>query len=178
MRKRVGRILGSVALVMTMTLPGFPQQELRPGGVPVKLQVVLTRGEGDKKVRESHSVVASSSGETTSLRVGHEVPVSTTGPNGQTLFSYQQIGTQIDATVTAITGAERYKVAVTVTKRKASDNNPVAGAPQGISPTPTFYSFIFAGTLLLRNGETAPIIATDLITNETRQADLTLSVEK
>jgi hypothetical protein len=177
MRKRVGRILGSVALVMVMTSPGFPQQELRPGGVPVKLQVVLTRGEGDKKVRESHSVVASSSGETTSLRIGHEVPVSTTGPNGQTLFSYQQIGTQIDASVTAITGADRYKVQITVTKRKASDN-PVAAAPQGASPTSTFSSFIFAGTLLLRNGETAPIIATDLVTNETWQADLTLSAEK
>src|SRR5262245_10604700 len=173
MRKRLERIVGVGLIALAITTPAFPQG-FRPGGVPVKLQVVITRGEGEKKVREPYSLVASSSGEVTSLRKGYEVPVSMAGPDGKPRFTFQQIGTQIDSTITAIAGEERYKVQITITKREAKSS--VADAPQGAPPT--FFSFIFAGTLILRNGETAPIVATDLVSNETWQADVTVSLDK
>jgi len=154
-------------MAWTVATPGSPQ-DFRLGGTPVKLQVVITRGEGDKKIREPYSLLASSSGEVISLRIGHEVPVSTTGPNGQSRYTLQQVGTQIDVAITSIPGDGRYKVQLTVTKRLTVDRN----------TAPTFYNFVFAGTLLLKNGETAPIIATDLVTNETWQTDLTVSEEK
>jgi hypothetical protein len=43
---------------------------------------------------------------------------------------------------------------------------------------PAFYNFTFAGTLILSNGGTAQISGTDMVTNETWLADVTVSVKK
>jgi hypothetical protein len=176
MRNRVRRILGSALVALAATAPGFPQGS---SSVPLTIQVVLTKGEGDKKVSLPY-FLTSSSGETTSLRTGAEVPIGTTGPDGQIRFTLQQFGTQIDSRVTASEGVAegRYKVQITITKRDTYDANSAPSIPQGDPSRPIFYDFVFAGTLLLGNGETAQIVATDMVSNETWRADVTLSLKK
>jgi hypothetical protein len=172
MRKRSGRIVGSVLIALAMTQPGLPQgfsSSAKP--LPATIQVVLSKGEGEKRVSLPYSLGSVSSGITSSLRIGAEVPVGTTDPNGQTRFTFQQIGTQIDYVVSAIDDSARYKVQITITRRDVYDGSQS-------SPTPAFYNFIFAGTLILRDGETAQITGTDIVRNETLRADVTLSVKK
>jgi Flp pilus assembly secretin CpaC len=207
MRRHVRWILGSTLMALALTAPGLPQGPpqgfpqgsslARPSAVPVTIQIVLTKGEGDKKVSSPYSLT-SSSGEVTSFRLGTEVPIPTTGAGGQTQFTFQQIGTQIDFRITPVessasplpaqqagvqtgTGARsavegRYKVQITITKREIYDSVPTI--PQSDPSRPIFYNFIFAGTLVLGNGETAQITGTDLVTNETWQADVTLSLKR
>jgi hypothetical protein len=177
MRKRVGWLLGSALTMVAVTSPGLAQGPFgssTSSPVPVTIQVVLSKGEADKKTSLPYTV-AGASGVTTSLRIGHEVPVNATFPNGQTQFTLQQIGTQIDFLVAAIDDSGRYKVSITVTRREVSDGSAVPSTPP---PTTLFYNFIFAGTLILRNGETAQITGTDIVSNETLRADVTLLVKK
>jgi hypothetical protein len=162
-----------------MTQPGLPQgfsSSAKP--LPATIQVVLSKGEGEKRVSLPYSLGSVSSGITSSLRIGAEVPVGTTDPNGQTRFTFQQIGTQIDYVVSAIDDSARYKVQITITRRDVYDGNQAYSSPQGTPSTPVFYNFIFAGTLILRDGETAQITGTDIVRNETLRADVTLSVKK
>jgi hypothetical protein len=119
MRKHVGWILGSALLTLAITAPGLPQgvsTPAKPRALPVKIQVVLTRGEADKKISSPYTLIASSSGETASLRLGAEVPVGATGPDGQTRVTLQQIGMQIDYSVTAA-GDDRFTVKLTLNVR-------------------------------------------------------------
>jgi hypothetical protein len=169
-------------MAMAIAAPGFSQgsSSAPPGAVPVTLQVVLTKGEGDKKVSSPYSLT-SSSGTTTSLRIGAEVPLGTTGVGGQSSFIFQQIGTQIYFVVAPIEGGTaegRYKVQITITKRDVYDTNSAPPIPQGDPSRPVFYNFIFAGTMILRNGETAQITATDMVSNATWRADVTLSLKR
>jgi Flp pilus assembly secretin CpaC len=169
MRRRAGWISGAILMALAVTAPGYPQDASHVA-TPLTIQVVLTRGEGDKKVSSPYSLTAIS-GQVASLRVGAEVPIGTTGG-----FTFQQIGTQIDSMVVAADG--RYNVQITVTKRELYDVNSAPPIPQGDTSKPIFYNFVFAGTVLLRNGETAQIIGTDMINNVTWRADITLSLKK
>src|SRR5688572_21724218 len=105
MRRRVEWILGSALMALAVTTPGLPQgsSSAYANVVPMTLQVVLTKGEGDKKVSSPYSLIVSS-GSVTSLRIGSEVPIANTGG----AFNFQQVGTQIDSRVTPADG--RYKV--------------------------------------------------------------------
>ena len=170
MRKRIGWILGSALMALAVTPPGLPQgsSSANANVVPMTIQVVLTKGEGDKKVISPYSLAVSSS-QVTSLRIGTEVPIANTGG----AFTFQQVGTQIDSRVTPADG--RYKVQITITNRDVYDPSSGPPIPQADPTKVIFNNFIFAGTLLLGNGETAQISATDMLTNETWRADVTLS---
>jgi hypothetical protein len=94
MRRQFGRILGSAWMAVALATTGFPQASspaAKPNALPVKVQVVFTRSEGDKKVSSPYSFVISSSGEPSSLRIGIEVPTSA---------ALEQMGTQINSSVT------------------------------------------------------------------------------
>jgi hypothetical protein len=182
MRRGAEWIVGSTLMAMAITAPGFSQgsSSVHPNAVPVTIQVVLTKGEGDKKVSSPYSLTSSSGG-TTSLRIGAEVPMGRTGAGGQSSFTFQQIGTQIDSRIVPVedgTAEGRYKVQITITKRDFYDTNSATPIPQGDPSRPVFYNFIFAGTIILRNGETAQITGTDMVSNETWRADVTLSLKR
>jgi hypothetical protein len=188
MRRSVKWMFGSALLALSLAVPALPQapaSTARPGPLPVKVQVVLTRGEGDKKVSSPYTVFTSSSGEVVSLRIGAEVPVNASFLGGQNRVTLQQVGMQIDCTVRGVDGYDTlppaegpFKVSITITKRDLHDENLVPPIPQRAPSAPAFYNFTFAGTLILSNGGTAQIRATDILTNETWLADVTVSVKK
>jgi hypothetical protein len=160
-------------VALAIAAPGLSQgsSSSRISPVPMTIQVVLTKGEGEKKVSMPYSLTTSS-GEIASLRVGAEVPIGTTGG----AFTFQQFGTQIDSRVIAADG--RYKVQITITKREVYEGTSAPQIQQGDPSQLILYNFVFAGTVLLGNGETAQISGTDLVTNETWRADVTLSLKR
>jgi hypothetical protein len=167
-------------VALALAAPVFSQSSSAAGAAPMTIQVVLAKGEGEKKVSAPYSLIGST-GEIMQLRVGVEAPVATTMPNGQTQFMLQQIGTQFDLKVDPVVGTTspadgRYKIQLTITKRDFDDRK--VSIPQSDPSKPIFTNFIFAGILILRNGETAQIIGTDLLRNESWQADVTLLLKK
>jgi hypothetical protein len=155
--------------IRTLALAAALAQAPLPATVPsaVTLQISVTRqGEGKLSVQPL-SLDASTDGKVSQVRLGSEVPVTM---NGQTTF--QQVGTQIDTIVTPDPSG-RYKVALTITIRSLSEEKPPAQI-QG----PIFHNFIVASTLLLKIGETTETLVTDIATNETWQANVTLAAKK
>ena len=126
----------------------------RPSAVPVKVQVVLTKGEGDKKVSSPYSLSASSSGETASLRIGAEVSVGT---------ALEQIGTQIDFLVSA-TPDGRFSLNLNFKGRFLSPEGQLRG-------------FTASNTFTLRDGESTKYTGTDDM-GAAFTLDVTLTVVK
>ena len=83
--------------------------------LPLQVQVVVSRYQGDKKIGSlPYTLSVNPDGRKTSLRMGAEVPITTTtmSPTARgekpappiTSYSYRSIGTMIDCSATAAVG--------------------------------------------------------------------------
>lgn len=153
--------------------------------VPLKLDVVISRQAGDKKISSmpySMWLTANSPERQASLRLGVQVPVpSMVTPNvkeGEKAepirsFTYRDIGTNIDASATSASEG-RYTVAITLSDSGLNSKGELA--PGGAPLLRNFTSRFF---LVLRDGQSATYMsATDPVTGETLKVDVTLSVLK
>ena len=139
----------------------------------VKLQVVLSRYEGDKRVSSLPYTLLLVPGKSGTHRMGAEVPVPTTSgtPSSYTL---QQIGSQIEAMVTALPDG-RYNLQLTVTDRWSVPPGPQSTVG-GLS-IPTFRNMTSASQAIMSNGETIQFTSSaDKLNNETFKIDVTLTV--
>ena len=175
-------ILLTLALTAAWTQVASAQEKSL---VPLKLDVVISRQAGDKKISSmpySLWLTANSPERQASLRLGVQVPVPTTmtpqakeGEKSEPFqsFTYRDIGTNIDAT--AASAAEgRYTVGITLTDSGLNSK----GEPTSRTP-PMLRNFTSRFFLLLRDGQTATYMsATDPVTGETLKVDVTLSVLK
>jgi hypothetical protein len=163
--------------------------------VPVKVTVVLSRYQGDKRISNMPyvlGVMASSRAygppQKTTLRMGVNAPITQTvfssptvdGKPGpvQSSYSYRDVGTNIDCTVTfdeSVAGL--FQVSLTVT-----DSSLGLDAPKrsGVAPdAPSFRNFNSSFTALLRDGQTMQYTsATDPVTGEVMKIDVTMNVMK
>jgi hypothetical protein len=150
-------IVGIALMVVAVNTPAHPQRSssaAKPTPLPVKIQVVFTKGEGDKKVSSPYAFFLSSSGVAASLRVGTEVIVGTIP---------EQLGTQIDATVTPADEG-RFNVNLNFTGRFPSSE----GKP---------HDFAAQNTFTLRDGESTKYTGTD-DSGAAFTLDVTLTVVK
>jgi hypothetical protein len=153
--------------------------------VPVKIQLVLSRYQGEKKISSvPYLLWVTSNDRTSSLRMGVKIPVYS-GGGGARSFNYQDVGTNIDCSVgTAPEGI--YKVSLTVNDSSVYFPNPArqsAGNPPPESdttpPAPAIRSFTSTFSILLRDGQTGQYTsATDQASGEVLKIDATLNVLK
>lgn len=152
---------------------------------PLKLTVVISRYEGEKKIGSLPFVLAvipgtDRLGDGTTLQMGSEVPIpSTTIADGKPVMSYQyrSVGTQITASARAYEDG-RYQLSLRVTDSQIlSETSSVPGDPtRGL---PRFQSFTSSTGLLLRDGQTMQYTAaTDKTSGEVVRIDVTLNVVK
>jgi len=104
---------GPIPAIAQEPVPSKPASQAPPAQVPLKVDLVVSRYAGDKRVSSvpfTLSVVANDN-DKTSLRMGVDVPVPTTvfsgGPNSaipQTSFSYRSVGTNIDCSARTVAG--------------------------------------------------------------------------
>lgn len=190
-----------VALAMAvagMTIGAQAQeQEAKPAAVqqqktqvPLKLQIVLSRYQGEKKISSVPYQVWLTTAESlgsavTRLRMGLQVPVPTTtfgavgagGVNTVPISSYtlKDVGTNIDCSATPGVEAGVYRISMTiadsaVTTSKVGDSS---------TATPTFRNFSTTVNILLRDGQTGQVTsATDPVNGEVLKIDVTLNVLK
>lgn len=158
--------------------------------IPVDVEVVVSRYQGDKKVSSLPYFLAINANGEASLRMGANVPVPTNvwpagsvGPVAPISFNYQNIGTDIDATVRP-RGEGRFFVRVKVEERSVVQppaTTPISGTVISgtVSGAPIIRSFAAQNELILRDGQTRQFTAAaDRVTGEIVKVDVTLKVLK
>jgi type II secretory pathway component GspD/PulD (secretin) len=165
-----------------------PQAASAPGtvAVPVRVQLVMSKYKGEKKVTSLPYTISAATGRNSRLRIGADAPYSSTrmpqksGTDGQTApaavsFSYRTVGTAIDCTPTALADG-RFRLDLTMSHDSISYVDDATSPPQG---APVFPTFMTTSTLVLKDGETGQLtVAADPLTGETVRVDVTLTVSK
>jgi hypothetical protein len=158
----------------------------KPDMVPLKVDLVVTRQMGDKKISSmpySMWVTANAPG-ATRLRMGVQVPIVQTvfGAEGkekgesasvpQRSYNYRDIGANMDATAVSAPDG-RYRVSITLNDTGLHEKaDSVTGAPM-------IRNFSSSFQLLLRDKQSATYTsATDPATGEVLKVDVTLTVLK
>jgi type II secretory pathway component GspD/PulD (secretin) len=155
---------------------------------PLKVQVVLSKFQGEKKVSSMPYVLSlSTNGGRVSLRMGGQVPIvtalGTPGPVGSTpvtSVNYRDIGTSIDCSAAMLDGG-RYSVNIGLEDSSVySENLEHSGLTKAsTSEHPSFNTFKVNETVILRDGESSQFTAaTDKVTGQVIKVDVTLTVLK
>jgi hypothetical protein len=152
---------------------------------PLKVQVVIGRYQGEKKVTSMPYTLTMNSNPPNNhakLRMGAKIPivmlmmtnVPKDAPAGGPI-QYQDVGTDIDCFAIELDNG-RYSLAITVDDSSVYPDEQAGGAAKG---NPSFRSFRATNALVLKNGETGQFTAaTDKVTGETVRVDVTLTVLK
>ncbi len=152
---------------------------------PLKVQVVIARYQGEKKISSLPYTLTMNANNHASLRMGTSLPVvmfasvadpaTPKGVGPPTPVQYRDIGTNIDCSSTALDEG-RYLLSMTVDDSSVYPDEPPSGATRN---GPSFRSFRAINAMILKNGETGQFTtATDKLTGETVKIDVTLTVMK
>jgi hypothetical protein len=167
-----------------------------PALVPLKVRVVLSRYDGEKKVSSlpyALSVTANDrnplngAAVPSSLRTGAQVPVPTVSmpenlpanaPVMRGPVVYKEIGTNIDCVATSLDGG-RFRIQVTISDTSVYAGGQTAAGTVKLNDIPTFRSFSSSQTLILKDGQsTQYTAAADKVSGEITKVDVTVMVEK
>jgi type II secretory pathway component GspD/PulD (secretin) len=162
------------------------QKPAGPSSATLKVQVVLSRYQGDKKISSLPYTLTVNTNESrantgnANLRIGTQVPITTMARQGSDkdaqlvpTVNYRDVGTNMDCTVTALDDG-RFRVNLTV-----DDSSIDTSTGTQASGHPAFRSFRAADTMLLRDGATAQFSsATDKVSGDVWKVDVTLTVVK
>jgi hypothetical protein len=175
--KFVSRFTLAGLLILAVAAGAMAQNQPKPI-VPVKVQVVVARYEGDKKISSMpYTLSVTGNGDPVKLRMGSQIPLPTTTYQGGTnstpvtSYAYHNVGTNIDCSVKT-TDDGRYNVFVgiedsSVVERRVND------------AVPTLRNFSTQNSVVLRDGQTMQFTAAaDKTTGEVVKVDVTLTVEK
>lgn len=170
-------------------LAGPGTRAARPPALPLEIQIVVARYQGEKRIASVPYVMAvNANGERASLNMGAEVaiPNTTFTPAGDAgkaqpivSYNYRSVGTSIVCGATTTSEDGRFEVNISVDDNSVylkEDNAPPATPIAGL---PAFRSFKSRNTLLLRDGQTRQYTAaTDRVSGETIRIDVSLKVVK
>jgi len=140
--------------------------------VPLDVQVVVSRYQGDKKVSSLPYALAVNANDrrASSIRMGAEVPVVTNqvasgGPKPPSIVNYKAIGTNIDCFARTMEDG-RFQVNITVEDAWVYENAATTVAPT-LAGQPVMRSFKSTNTLVMRDGQTRQFTtATDRVNGE------------
>ncbi|HJR59590.1 MAG TPA: hypothetical protein VJ813_09335 [Vicinamibacterales bacterium] len=184
----VSLLLGLAGVASAQAPTAGPSRQPAAGEVPLKVDLVVSRYAGQKKVSSipfTVSVVANDN-DKTSLRMGVDVPVPQTvfsgGPNTSvptTSYSYRSVGTNIDCTARTVEGGW-FKLDLAVSDSSVFiPEKEGAANPGRLGGVPAFRSFTSTFNLLLKDGQTSQhTSATDPVSGEVLRIDVTVNVLK
>jgi hypothetical protein len=176
--------------------PAAPQRPAARQIVPLEIQVVVAKYQGEKRISSIPYVLALNAVaggnlinvERAQLTIGSEVPVPSTSfapaGDGKTAqqplrsFSYRNVGTVVSAG--AVPAADEGRFELDISIDESSVGTSVSnGQGQATTEMPVFKSFKTRNRILLRNGQTRQFTAaTDRVSGETVRIEVTLTVVK
>ena len=157
--------------------------ERRPPGAMLRVQVLIARFQGEKKVASlPYTLSVTVDGRPARMRMGVDTPVamataaSDAGKPATTSLQYRNVGTNIDCSARDA-GGGRYQLMLSVENSSAYLGGPLAEA--NATGSPLFRRFDTNIDPVLRDGQTIQTIAsTDPVTGEVVKIDVTLNVVK
>lgn len=186
----IARPLKIATLMSILTLANAAattaQDKPAPKPTPLRVQVVISRFQGEKKIASAPYTlaVASNAGQTLArLRMGTEVPVpgapapTADGktPPAPAGLQYRPVGTNIDCTVRTVDETS-FEVQLTIEQSSIVDDDQ---QPKVARYGPAFRSFRFTNSAVLRDGQTTQFTnAADPMSGEIVRVDVTLNVVK
>ena len=179
--KRTMVVVASMVLIAALAAPAVTLAQEKPL-IPLKLQLVVSRHAGDKKISSLPYTLWVSANErrTTAIRMGVQVPVATTTFTKEGVstpsYNYRDVGTNIDCNAT--TQADGTFVVTIKVNDSSLSLDPKESGPT-LKGIPAFRNFTSDFSLVLKDGQTAQYAsATDPLTGETVRVDVTLNVLK
>ena len=173
-----------------------PEPSKVPQNVPLEVQVVISRYQGEKRISSLPYVLSLKSGLVTTfrqpgqgaqLRLGSRVPIPTQvvappadGKPAATTSSvaYDNVGTNIDCAATALEGG-RFEVTLTVNETSVVSDPQDLKAIPGSGAYPVFRSYQSTNTLFIRDGQTLQFTAaSDRVSGEVVRVEVKLTVVK
>ena len=173
------------------------QAAAAPPLVPVKVDIVLSRSQGDKKLSSlPYTIWANANGNNVSLRLGVDVPVgaslvttgnentsgsgrsTTTTSSTTNRVEFRNVGTSIDCLVRQNPDG-RFWVRLHVQDSSIFTADSDVRPPLKLADPMAFRTFTFSNELSMRDGQSVQwASATDKITGEVLKLDATLTVLK
>lgn len=187
MKKMAIAIVASTVLLggMLVTAQEKPPAPPRPNLTPLKVQVVLSRFNGDRKVSSMPYTLAVNArpgrDNPVSMRMGVQMPIPTTtkdSSGGKDIVSYQyrNVGTNIDCWASP-TEDGRFNLNLSI--EQSSPYSDDAQKRAAVIDQPIFRSFNSSFFVVLKDGETSQYAtATDPVSGEVLKIDVTLNVVK
>lgn len=176
-------VAGAQSVHAQAPAPSAQMPSESPRVLPMRIQVVIARYQGDKRVSSlpyTMSVNAAAGGHA-QIRMGADVPISTEaaddGKVATAKVNYDQIGTYIDCRVRP-TDDKRYIVELIISDKSvyADGEGPQVARPRG---NPTFRSFRATNTIILRDGQSTEFAAAgDRVTGEVVRVEVMLQSVK
>jgi hypothetical protein len=161
-----------------------------PHGITVRVQLVISRFQGDRKlVSLPYTLLVSTGGARARMRMGVDTPVpvtSTSDGKQTTSIQYRNVGTNIDCAAWD-RGDGRYQLSIGVENSSAlalekgpsSGGNPAPLVDASPTGSPLFRRFDANLDPWLRDGQTVQTVAsTDPVSGEVVKIDVTLNVVK
>ena len=144
------------------------------GHVSLKIQVVLSRYQGDKKISSfPYTFSVTTDRSRAELRMGSQIPVVVT-VSGTPTTTYKDVGTWITC-MAGSAGGDKFKLDLSIQDSSIYEDA-AKTTPLQLQPLRTFSS---NNTLILGDGQSSQFTAaTDRITGEVTKADVTLTVVK
>ena len=187
MKKQLQTFACLVAFVTAFGNTGWAQGRTM---VPIKVQIVISRYQGDKKVSSVPYTLSVNAGgnNRSSLRMGADVPTgtSTVTKDGATTtrVDYKQVGTNIDCTG-SIVDETRFGLFINIEDSSVYPSGQGTALPNS-GPPPSrvggelsFRHFGASENVILKDGQSSEFtVATDKFTGEVIKAEVTLTVVK
>ena len=152
---------------------------------PLKVQILMTRYDGDKKVASLPYTVSVNAAEAGAdprsvipkmMMMGVQVPLQTTVQNAPTV-TFKDVGSAIRCSAIAM-GGGRYRVRLDVEQSFVADPQPRRSA-ESVITGPILRTFRDSVDIVLRDGQTTQTSsAADPVTGEVLKVDVTLTVVK
>jgi hypothetical protein len=174
----IGLLSLSVAAFAQAPISAFPPRATpSTPAASLKIQVVLSRYQGEKKISSfpyTFSVTADES--RAELRMGSQIPVTVT-VTGTPTTTFKDVGTTISCRATP-QAADSFRLDLTISDSSLYEDTDKT-APRPLGELRPLRSFSSTNTLILKDGQSSQFTtAADRITGEVTKADVTLTVIK
>jgi hypothetical protein len=159
-------------------------EERAKPGIPIKVQIVLSEYDGDKKISSTpYSFVSLADDKfwatyNTSLRTGVRIPVEIEGKDQKN--TYLDVGMNIDCGIRAEDDG-RYFVRLSLERSSLYPNKSADGERLVANPSsqPLIRQFRTTDYLILKDGQTSEnLLSTDPLSGHTLRVSVTLDVQK
>jgi hypothetical protein len=175
------------------------QEKLLSGAiVPLKVQIVVSRYEGEKKVSSLPYTLAVNANDgaitqdgrftpynVARLRTGAKVPIPSMAPPKDSPIqgpmgpvTYQSIGTNIDCTARSMADG-RYRVDISIEDTSVYTDGKTAPGVAKLPDIPSFRTFQSSNAVILKDGQSTQFtVAADKISGDITKVDVTVTVVK